>query len=154
MIRAFIDTNVLLNVWFKEIDPRTSRPLWKASLRVLKLVEEGNIKGIVSIFTIMESVHVFRRKGADPKIAQSDIQDLGLEVYIPEIPALLDALTYQLELGGVDPYDAVALSSAVNSNCDVLIARDEEFKKRGGKGVIKIVSPEEFLSYLEERGLL
>lgn len=41
----------------------------------------------------------------------------------------------------------------VNFNCDVLIVRDEEFKKRG-KGVIKIVSFEEFFFYFEECGFL
>lgn len=62
MIRAYIDTNVLLNVWFKEVDPKSGKRLWESFLRVLELVEKLQIEGIVSIFTVMESLQVFLRK--------------------------------------------------------------------------------------------
>lgn len=68
MIRVFIDINVFFNVWFKEIDFRILRLFWKVLFWVFKFVEEGNIKGIVFIFIIMELVYVFRRKGVDLKI--------------------------------------------------------------------------------------
>ena len=40
MIRVCIDTNVFLNVWNKEIDPKTKAELWKGSAQVLQLIEE------------------------------------------------------------------------------------------------------------------
>jgi hypothetical protein len=30
MIRVYIDTNVFLNVWNEEIDPKTKAELWKS----------------------------------------------------------------------------------------------------------------------------
>ena len=144
MIRVYLDTNVLLNVWFKEKDPKTGAKLWEASLQVLKLVESGRIEGVVSIFTLMESAHVFKRNGISPEKVK-DIEDVGIEVYIPNELVLIDAFSFQLKLG-TDPYDSVALASALASGCDVLITRDREFRKKA-EGQIRILSPEEFLEW-------
>ena len=50
MIRIYIDTNVFLNVWNKEIDPKTKAELWKGSAQVLQLIEEEKVKGLTSLF--------------------------------------------------------------------------------------------------------
>lgn len=62
MIRVYIDTNVFLNVWNKEIDTKTKAELWKSSAQVLQLVEEEKIRGITSLTTLMEVIHAFRRR--------------------------------------------------------------------------------------------
>ena len=145
MIRAYLDTNVLLNVWFKEEDPKTGNELWKAPLQILKLIENGKIEGVVSIFTLMESAHVFKRNKLNPERVK-EIEDVGIEVYIPNELTLIDAFSFQLKLG-TDPYDSVALASALASGCDVLITRDEDFRKKAD-GQIRVLSPEEFLEWI------
>ena len=148
MIRAYIDTNVLLNVWFKEEDPKTEEKPWNAPLQILKLGERGKIEGVVSIFTLMESAHVFERNKLNPEKVK-EIEDVGIEVYIPNELVLIDAFSFQLKLG-TDPYDSVALASALASECDVLITRDEDFRKKAD-GQITILSPEEFLEWISMR---
>ena len=148
MIRAYLDTNVLLNVWFKEEDPKTGARLWDAPFRILKLVENGSIEGVVSIFTLMESAHVFKRNGVNPEKTK-EIENIGIEVYVPDELTLIDAFSFQLKLG-TDPYDSVALASALASGCDVLITRDEDFRRKAG-GQITMLSPEEFLEWITTR---
>ncbi|WP_010477447.1 PIN domain-containing protein [Thermococcus zilligii] len=145
MIRVYLDTNVLLNVWFKEENPKTGEKLWNAPLQILELVENGKIEGVVSIFTLMESVQVFKRNKLDPERVK-EIEDVGIEVYIPNELTLIDAFSFQLKLG-TDPYDSVALASALASGCDVLITRDEDFRKKAEEQ-IRILSPEEFLEWI------
>ncbi|WP_456366779.1 PIN domain-containing protein [Thermococcus sp.] len=144
MIRAYIDTKVLLNVWFKEENPKTGEKLWKAPLQILKLVENGKIEGVVSIFTLMESAHVFKRDRLNPKKVK-EIEDVGIDVYIPNELTLIDAFSFQLKLG-TDPYDSVALASG----CDVLITRDEDFRNKA-EGRIRVLNPEEFLEWMAMR---
>ncbi|WP_456422731.1 PIN domain-containing protein [Thermococcus sp.] len=147
MIRVYLDTNVLLNVWFKEEDPKTGTKLWEAPLQVLKLVENGKIEGIVSIFTLMESAHVFKRNKLNPEKV-GEIEDVGIEVYLPNELVLIDAFSYQLN-PGTDPYDSVALASALAARCDVLITRDDDFRKKA-KEQITMMTSEEFLEWFSK----
>ena len=62
MIRVYIDTNIFLNVWNREIDSKTKIELWKSSAQVLRLIEEKKIRGLTSLTTLMEIVHAFRRR--------------------------------------------------------------------------------------------
>ncbi|NJE77012.1 PIN domain-containing protein [Thermococcus sp. ES12] len=148
MIRVYIDTNVLLNVWFKEEDPKTGARLWEAPLKILELVESERVEGVVSIFTLMEGAHVFKRNNVSPERVK-EIEDVGIEVYVPNELVLIDAFSFQLTLG-TDPYDSVALASALASKCDVLITLDKDFRRKAG-GEITMMSPEEFLEWLRSR---
>ena len=148
MIRVYLDTNVLLNVWFKEEDPKTGARLWEAPLQILKAIEAGKIEGVVSIFPLMESAHVFKRNKLDPEKVK-EIENIGIEVYIPNELVLIDAFSFQLNLG-TDPYDSVALASAIAARCDVLVTRDEDFRKKA-REQITTLTPEEFLERFSMR---
>lgn len=143
MIRIYIDTNVFLNVWNREIDPKTKTELWKGSAQVLQLIEEEKIKGITSLTTLMEIVHVFRRRKQNYNEAIKDLEDLGIEIFIPNSFTLLKAFEFQQDYEP-DPYDSIALAVAIESNCDYLITRDEAFAKKANS-LIKICTPEMFL---------
>ena len=149
MIRAYLDTNVLPNVWFEEEDPKTGAKLWEAPLHILKAIEAEKIEGVISIFTLMESAHVFKRSGLNPERVK-EIENVGIEVYIPNELVLIDAFSFQLKLGTA-LYDSVALASAIASRCNVLVTRDESFKKKARKQVTTL-TPEEFLEWLSKRG--
>ncbi|CAD5244665.1 Nucleotide-binding protein (fragment) [Thermococcus camini] len=62
--------------------------------------------------------------------------------------SLIDAFSFQLNLG-TDPYDSVALASALAARCDVLITRDDDFRKKA-KGQITMMTPEEFLEWFSK----
>ncbi len=146
MIRAYIDTNVFLNVWNREIDPKTKTELWKSSAQVLQLVEEEKIRGITSLTTLMEVVHAFRRRKRNYDDAIGDLENLGVDIFVPNSFTLIRAFELQQDYG-LDPYDSVALAVALESNCDYLITRDEDFAKKAGD-LIKACTPEEFLKEL------
>lgn len=128
MIRVFIDTNIFLNVWIREVDPKTGKELWKSSARVLKLIEDEVIGGVTSLTTLMEIVHVFRIRQRDYAEAFEDLRNIGIEIFIPNTFTLLRAFEFQRNLS-IDPFDSIALA-AVESGCDYLITRDKTFARR------------------------
>ena len=146
MIRVYIDTNVFLNVWNREIDPKTKTELWKGSAQVLQLVEEEKIRGITSLTTLMEIVHAFRRRKRNYEDAIGDLENLGIDIFVPNSFTLIRAFELQQDYE-LDPYDSVALAVALESNCDYLITRDEDFAKKVSD-LIKACTPEEFLKEL------
>ena len=147
MIRIYIDTNVFLNVWNKEIDPKTKAELWKGSAQVLQLIEEEKVKGLTSLMALMEIVHAFRRRKRNYEDAIRDLENLGIDIFVPNSFTLLRA--FELQLGyELDPYDSIALAVALESNCDYLITRDEDFAEKVNN-LIKVCTPEEFLKELK-----
>ena len=93
MIRIYIDTNVFLNVWNKEIDPKTKAELWKGSAQVLQLIEEE--KGLTSLMTLMEIVHAFRKRKRNYEEAIRDLENLGINIFVPNSFTLLRAFELQ-----------------------------------------------------------
>ena len=146
MIRIYIDTNVFLNVWNKEIDPKTKAELWKGSAQVLQLIEEEKVRGLTSLTTLMEIVHAFRRRKRNYEEAIKDLEDLGIVIFVPNSFTLLRAFELQQDYE-LDPYDSIALAVALESNCDYLVTRDEDFAKKASD-LIKVCTPEEFLKDL------
>ena len=146
MIRIYIDTNIFLNVWNKEIDPKTKAELWKGSAQVLQLIEEERVKGLTSLTTLMEIIHAFRRRKRNYEDAIKDLEDLGIDIFVPNSFTLLRAFELQKDYE-LDPYDSIALAVALESNCDYLITRDKDFAKKAGD-LIKVRTPEDLLKEL------
>jgi len=44
-ISVFLDTDVLINWFAKEVDPNTGENLWRAPHRLLKKIEGGELTG-------------------------------------------------------------------------------------------------------------
>ncbi len=144
MIRIYIDTNIFLNVWNREVDPKTKAELWRSSAEVLRLFEEEKVEGLTSLTTLMEIVHAFRKRKRNYDEAIKDLEDLGVRIFIPNSFTLLKAFELQQDYG-LDPYDSIALAVALESNCDYLITRDEDFTRKADR-LIKIRTPEGFLN--------
>ena len=53
MTKIYIDTNIFLNVWNKEIDPKTGKELWKGSKEVLDKVENNDFEAITLTTAVM-----------------------------------------------------------------------------------------------------
>ncbi len=137
---------MFLNVWNKEIDPKTKEELWRGSAQVLQLVEDEKIEGLTSLIALMEIVHAFRKRRRNYKEAIKDLESMGMSIFVPNTFTLLRAFELQQDYG-LDPYDSVALAVAVECNCNCLITRDKDFAKKAGN-LIKACTPEEFLKGL------
>lgn len=140
MIRAYVDTNIFLNVWNKEIDPKSEKELWKGSKDFLKKIEKREYQGITSITTIMEIVHVFKVRGRDYKEALRDLKKLGIHVLVPDSWTMIKALEYEIE-HDLDPYDSIAFAVAESAESEIFVTRDEKLKK-GIRPLIKALEPE------------
>ena len=94
----------------------------------------------------MEVVHAFRRRKRNYEDAIEDLENLGIDLFVPNSFTLIRAFELQQDYE-LDPYDSVALAVALESNCDYLITRDEDFAKKASD-LIKACTPEEFLKEL------
>ncbi len=147
MIKIFIDTNIFINIWCKEVDNKTGKELWRGSLEVLELVEENKIVGVTGLTNLMEICHLFQIRNLNFDEALNDLENLGLDIFIPDTLTMINAFKIQ-KTYKIDPYDSIVLASAIESNCDYIITRDKTFIKKG-KELIDLLTPEEFLNKLK-----
>lgn len=143
MIKVFIDTNIFLNVWNQETDPKTGVHIWEGSADVLRKIENKEILGVTSLSAIMKIAHFFKIRKKDFSLALQDINGLGIKILIPDSLIFVKAFEYQTELG-LDPFDALAFSVAESSDCGFFITRDEKLIKCISKE-IDALTPESFL---------
>ena len=146
MIALYIDSNIYLNLFFKEEDPKTGKKLWSGSKQIFDLLLAGKIEAYSSITALMEIVHAFRVRGVQPGSIIEDCLSLGVQIIPPDSLTMMRALQYQVDYS-LDPYDAVALSVAVECKCDYLVTRDRTFMKHIGS-MIPVNDPESILDML------
>ncbi len=141
MIRAYVDTNIFLNVWNEEIDPKSGKELWKGSKDFLKGIESGEYEGITSITTLMEIVHVFKVGKKDYNEALKDLRKLGIRIFIPDSWTMIKAFEYEIEYD-LDPYDSIAFAIAESTGGEIFVTRDRKLR-RNISGLIRALEPEE-----------
>lgn len=148
--RVFLDTDVVVNWLIKETETSSGKPLWEAPYRIIKLIEDKSVTGLISLTTLMEIRYLLRRKKSyTSRQIEDDISTLTsiFEVVIPDEINLLNANTLQAE-HPLDPFDAIHLSLCVSMKPDFLISRDKEFV-RLAKEFVTALSPEKFIQSLQ-----
>ena len=151
MTDIIVDANIFLNVLKRETDFRTGKPLWKPSSTLLTYVSDGILRGNICFVTVLEIVHAVRvnacKSGSDETVAMrlalKAISDFGFKQIIPEPFILQNSLSFMFDLR-IDPYDAVLLATALGTDMDAIISRDEKFTAKASK-LIPVLSPEELL---------
>jgi predicted nucleic acid-binding protein len=146
---AFLDTDIIANWLLKEIETATNKNLWKAPFEIISRIEAKEIKGCVSLTSLLELRFLLRRKKEYPaQEVNVDVAKLtGLfEVVIPGEIELLRTNKLQEEYP-LDPFDAILLSLVLTLPNAILISRDTKFLK-GASRLIETATPEEFLSKL------
>ncbi|MCX9010431.1 MAG: type II toxin-antitoxin system VapC family toxin [Candidatus Methanoperedens sp.] len=144
MTKIYIDTNIFLNVWNKEIDPKNGKELWKGSKEILDKIENNDFEAITSITAVMEVVHIFKVRGMDYNEALDDLRQLNVRIYSPDSWVMIKALEYQMEYD-LDPYDSIAFATADTIGCEILVTRDKKFI-RNIKNKMRGAEPEELLT--------
>jgi len=141
---VLLDTDVLINWLVKETETATKKALWKAPLEIISAIENGRLKGFISLATLLEIRFFLRRKR---KISEhqlnADVQNLTelFEVLVPGEIELLRANKLQSQYP-LDPFDAILLSSALSISGLVVISRDNAFLKIADN-LVEVSSPEE-----------
>jgi predicted nucleic acid-binding protein len=148
--KLLLDTDVIVNWLIQEVETASSKKLWEAPLKIIKLIEEKDVIGIISLTTLMEVRYLLRRKKSyAAQQVEEDISKLTtlFEVVIPDEINLLNANTLQAE-HSLDPFDAIQLAVSIGLKPIALISRDKEFIKIS-KQFITTFHPEEFLSTIK-----
>ena len=73
--------------------------------------------------------------------AINKLKSYGIEFIIPTDIIMSDSFTYFLDYQ-LDPYDSIAVSTAVHEGAKILISRDKKLKKKI-KDLIEVKEPEE-----------
>jgi len=145
MNALYIDSNIYLNLFFREVNPKTGLELWRGSKSVFDHILDKDVDAYSSLTALMEIIHAFRLKGVEPESVIEDCMSLGVHIIPPDSWVMIRAMQYQIE-NKLDPYDAVTLSVAVECKCNYLITRDKALIKR----ISDIISAAEPESILEE----
>lgn len=152
-IKAFLDTDVLLN-WLCKETTENGEPLWKAPYEILKKAENGEAILYTTLINLMEIRFVLRRKKKWSELEIEEvIRDIGeidnFEIIIPDEINLIAGFNFQASYM-LDPFDAIYLG-AVDRISGFLVSRDREFinivNRIKGKSVA--FTPESFLENIK-----
>ena len=119
----------------------------EAVLRVIQLVEQGNLELLSSETLLVETEqnpHSRRRRFA--------LGVLALATRFAETDIWIESRARQYESVGVRPFDALHLASAVESGADVFCTTDDPLRRRAGEaetGSTRMLTPIELIEELE-----
>ena len=143
-MRVYIDTNVFLNVWFREVDSKTGKELWRFSAEFLKRF--GNFQSFTSRSVIVEVKKVLSECGVDEQKMLEKVE--AVKIIVDEVVKVtredkVEALRLMDERGIEDVFDArnAAICKRLNA---VLVSRDRELVNKL-KGYVRVAEPEELL---------
>ncbi len=146
---VYVDANIILNVWRREIDTKTGKELWKGSGKLLERIELRECHGIIGITTVMEILHAVRVGAMKRELhgqeevskAIDKLRNYGLDFVIPTDVIMADSFSYFIDRE-IDPYDAVAISVAIHEGVDVFVSRDGKLRRKT-LGLLSVKEPEE-----------
>ncbi len=137
-MKAFIDTNVLLDVLAQR------EPFYEHSAAVWSLAEEGKVEGLVSAVSFTNIFHVMRR-WADASAAKKAMRLLR-DAFTP---VACDSLIINQAIDSDLPdfRNAVQYFSALHAGADCMLSHNPgDFPRRPA---VPVLSPTEFLAQLE-----
>lgn len=120
-MRVAFDTNVLL-------DAIMARPDAEAATRLLRLVAEEKIEGVITANTITDIYYVARKKIGDKKAREAIFELLSIfDVAGVDGSVCVDALSLPM----ADYEDAVMAVCADRDGAGCIVTRDDDFVKAG-----------------------
>jgi predicted nucleic acid-binding protein len=135
-MRAFVDTNVLLDVLANR------KPFYANSARIWTLAETGKIEALISVISFNNVYYVVRR-ASNRKSAEQALQ-LMRNVFVA-VPLSVQILNQAIDAGFRDFEDAIQFHSAVHAKATCLITCDTDHFPAAD---IPIITPAGFLASL------
>lgn len=133
-MKAFLDTNILLDALVVRTDPKFSE---NAEI-ILGLGENGTLDLCMSVLSIPTIAYVLKNMTADKKKAV--IKDLTSIVKV--LPSLPEHVSNMLDSPMKDIEDALQAESAKEGQCDIIITRDTaDFRQAS----LPVISPDELI---------
>ena len=133
-----IDANILLEIILQQEKHEECE-------QFLYLVKEGQVKAIMSDFTVNSIILIMERSGSSPKDVRTFLLSLtkyiGLNIYPSMMPDKIYA-TKLMERYGLDYDDSLTLQIGIVNDCKEIVSFDKDFNK---VKIIKRITPEEVL---------
>lgn len=138
MKKLFIDTNVMIDL----IGHRN--PFYSEIAKIASLAEEQKIQLIASSLSFVNTYYIIS-KNNEPKLVIDSLKKFRLICGVSAVDEL--TIDKSLVSNFNDFEDGVQNYSALHSNCDIIITRNEkDFKK----AQIPVMSPTEFLASINK----
>jgi predicted nucleic acid-binding protein len=133
-VKAFFDTNVIVYAF----DP----PAGLRHARALGLVEQHALDNnlVISTQVLQESYSVLTRKrGVPAEVARTGLTQLASQQVVPSSAVfVLEAIAFA-EQQQLSIWDALVVTAAIESRCDVLVTEDLQSGRRYGN--LEVVNP-------------
>ena len=138
MIRAFLDTNVVIDLLAKR------EPFYKEAVKIFTLAYNQKILLFISPLTYANAAYILRKNGADRvRLLLRNLRQLSLVTEYDET-----VVDRSLSSNFKDFEDALQYYSALTKNVDVIITRN---LKDFVDVTCPVLSPDEFLSRYYEQ---
>jgi len=140
-MKLVLDANIFLNVIFAE------KGFLESSKKLLKLIEQKKFKAYISSVTLSEIIWVVHKESGYKKAKEvssylKELFELGLIKVVPLDEGIVFRALDFIEKYRLSLVDSLVLSTAVNVKANILVTRDESFKK---VKEIKIRIPDELV---------
>ena len=140
MIKAFIDTNVLVDLFTKE------RPSHVCAVNIFYAARTHRFEAALTTQSILDAAYITigRKSSFSPEHFRESILDMLHFINISHIDTfeIRDALLAP----DADIEDNAQYAHAMSEACDVIITGDREFIQRKTPGDILMMTPEEFVA--------
>lgn len=142
MVKAFIDTNVLMDLFLWD---RPEKPVAK---KIFSSAQEGVFQAHISSQSIIDTAYSAKKHGMDFETFKSILQQLRSFVKILAID-YVDLLWAESHHSG-DFEDDAQYASAYNGVCDYFITRDQALLKLNSPLCpMKVITPSDFVAAME-----
>ncbi|MCL4518364.1 MAG: PIN domain-containing protein [Thaumarchaeota archaeon] len=141
-ISAALDTNIFISVINKERDYANSK-------KILDLVDDGKLKGIVSTIVVAEISSGYEDSKEKDEFLASILGASNYEIVDVTVPIALDAGNLRLKKHLNLP-DALIVASALRHGAEFLISNDNSIAKTQ-KADLRVLTASEFVKFFERR---
>ncbi len=139
VVTAYLDTNIFLNVIYKE------KQFEKASSKLLRSIQDGRVSGFTSAVTALEVILDINSSGFGEEISEaaiSTLEDIRTLVIVPlDLETCKDAAKHVLK-DKLTIHDSYHLATALSCRASYFVTRDEALSKKI-RQYVKTVAPEE-----------
>jgi predicted nucleic acid-binding protein len=140
MIKALIDTNIILDIALKR------NPFYEEAATIFRKINEKELQGYISATTVTDIFYLIQKDSGKEK-AIAFLQTLIKVIDIMDVSK--QTIINALHSGWNDIEDAVQAQVAIENDLDVILTRNtKDFKKLEN---IKVFYPSDFIDYLNRQ---
>lgn len=139
--RVCLDTNIFMGVFLEETDKL------EPSLRILNLISDGDLEGVVSSISLIEVATLFYQRGEKSKGMKAVALIRGLpNTTIVDVTADMAITIADTKVSEkLSIADATVLASALELSSDVFLTYDNDFAKVKS---LRCIRPDDYLKTL------